>query len=114
MNSIERAPEPTMEEILSSIRRIISDDESDSVNQPTPSAHQRTVEGAASGEDEEADKRIIDDIARRLGGDEASSGEDNILDLTSREPAEAPPPVAEETVELVAADITGEVSQPAA
>ncbi len=108
MNSIERAPEPTMEEILSSIRRIVSDDGPSSENQPTPSAGQRTVEGAASGEDEEADKRIIDDIARRLGGGEGS-GEDDILDLTPREP-----PVAEETVELVAAVVAAEVSEPAA
>lgn len=122
MNSIERAPEPTMEEILSSIRRIVSDDGSNSVNQPTPSIGQQTVEGAASGEDEEADKRIIDDIARRLGGGEASSGDDDILDLTPRldqtphePPVEAPSPVeAEETVELVTEVVTVEVSEPAA
>lgn len=38
MSSTERAPEPTMDEILASIRRIISDDEATPVVDPRPAA----------------------------------------------------------------------------
>jgi hypothetical protein len=44
MTSTERAPEPTMEEILASIRRIISDDEQNPTRKPAaaavPQSHQ--------------------------------------------------------------------------
>jgi cell pole-organizing protein PopZ len=82
MSSIERAPEPTMEEILASIRRIISDDDSNSTRAaaaPT-SVHE---EARLDVGDVEADTRIIDDIARVLsGGSPATAVEDDILDLT--------------------------------
>jgi len=67
MSSTERAPEPTMEEILASIRRIISDDESSSARQRTASASNRDEEGLEAAEGE-ADDRIINDIARVLSG----------------------------------------------
>ena len=62
MSSTERAPEPTMEEILASIRRIISDDEPNSA-QHKASTHRRDDEGLETAEGE-ADDRIISDIAR--------------------------------------------------
>ncbi len=96
MSSTERAPEPTMEEILASIRRIISEDEA-SAEQAAPQS------AAASGDDEdhlevvegEADDKIINDIARVLSGSAPASAEEpveepieelaeeDILDLTA-------------------------------
>ena len=81
MGSMERAPEPTMEEILASIRRIISEDEVKS----TESSSASLPEARASEVDVEADTRIIDDIARVLSGGtpaEGPSEDDDILDLT--------------------------------
>jgi uncharacterized protein len=81
MGSMERAPEPTMEEILASIRRIISDDEAKSAEaKPAP-----LPEKKAADIDAEADTKIIDDIARVLSGAspaEAESDDEDILDLT--------------------------------
>ena len=83
MSSTERAPEPTMEEILASIRRIISDDESSSARQRTASASQRDEEGLEAAEGE-ADDEIINDIARVLSGSApAAEEEEDILDLTA-------------------------------
>jgi cell pole-organizing protein PopZ len=83
MSSTERAPEPTMEEILASIRRIISDDESSSARQRTASASNRDEEGLEAAEGE-ADDRIINDIARVLSGSApAAEEEEDILDLTA-------------------------------
>ena len=90
MSSTERAPEPTMEEILASIRRIISDDEANSSAQQT--AKTAEYSGQIRPEDadyEAADTQIIDDIARVLSGEDASAGvpaggdgsDDDILDL---------------------------------
>jgi hypothetical protein len=44
MSSTERAPEPTMEEILASIRRIISEDESSAARQHTAPQNQADEE----------------------------------------------------------------------
>ena len=86
MSSTERAPEPTMEEILASIRRIISDDESSSARTPTASASHQDDEGLEVVEGE-ADDQIISDIARVLsagsGGSQAPEEEEDILDLTA-------------------------------
>jgi len=82
MSSIERAPEPTMEEILASIRRIISDDDSNSTRAAAAPASVQ-AEARPDVADAEADTRIIDDIARVLsGGNPATAVEDDILDLT--------------------------------
>jgi uncharacterized protein len=93
MSSTERAPEPTMEEILASIRRIISDDESNSAQQPSAAPQSQDDEEALelSGEGEvegEADDKIINDIARVLSGGApapvaAVEEEEDILDLTA-------------------------------
>jgi cell pole-organizing protein PopZ len=90
MSSIERAPEPTMDEILASIRRIISDDDSNSTRAAAAPASVQ-AEARLDVADAEADTRIIDDIARVLsGGNPASAVEDDILDLTKEfGPAEA-------------------------
>src|SRR5215467_7966933 len=82
MSSMERAPEPTMEEILASIRRIISDDESSSARQQTAPQSEPDDEGF-EGVEGEADDAIINDIARVLGGSEAAEEGDEILDLTA-------------------------------
>lgn len=81
MSSTERAPEPTMEEILASIRRIITDDEAGQAQSQNanPKAEDESLEG-------EADNQIIDDIARVLSGDDAeapASEEEEILDLAA-------------------------------
>ena len=81
MSSMERAPEPTMEEILASIRRIISDDEAKSTESPSASSS----EAKPSEVDADADTRIIDDIARVLSGGspaESATDDEDILDLT--------------------------------
>jgi cell pole-organizing protein PopZ len=92
-----------MEEILASIRRIISEDESAS---PAPSTASRALPEDESLElvDEEADDKIINDIARVLSGgasEPAEAGEEDILDLTAElgglEPVEEEPlPLAAE------------------
>ncbi|MFZ2018710.1 MAG: hypothetical protein WAU90_08570, partial [Methyloceanibacter sp.] len=96
MSSTERAPEPTMEEILASIRRIISEDESSAARQHTAPQNQADEEVLESGEGE-ADDEIINDIARVLSGSgsaaqpapeaaavaEEQEQEEDILDLTA-------------------------------
>jgi hypothetical protein len=81
MGNMERAPEPTMEEILASIRRIISDDEAKSAESSPASPPQAKT----SEFDADADTKIIDDIARVLSGAapaDIASDDDDILDLT--------------------------------
>jgi uncharacterized protein len=100
MSSTERAPEPTMEEILASIRRIISDDESSMAKQHTPSASRQDEEGLEAAEGE-ADDKIINDIARVLSGSaSAAEEEEEILDLTAElgglEPVELEQPLPED------------------
>ncbi len=102
MSSTERAPEPTMEDILASIRRIITDD--DTGKAPADKA-------AAQPEDEglegEADNQIIDDIARVLtsGGDTPANQDEEIMDLTGElgglELVEDEPEEILETLEVV-------------
>ena len=102
MSSTERAPEPTMEDILASIRRIITDD--DTGKAPADKA-------AAQSEDEglegEADNQIIDDIARVLtsGGDTPANEDEEIMDLTGElgglELVEDEPKEIIETLEVV-------------
>jgi cell pole-organizing protein PopZ len=84
MSSTERAPEPTMEEILASIRRIISEDETNSARPHEATAGVQDDEGL-EGTEGEADDRIINDIARVLGGSAQmpAQGEEEILDLTA-------------------------------
>ncbi len=91
MSSTERAPEPTMEEILASIRRIISDDESSSARQHTAAPQSQEDDEALELSEGEADDKIINDIARVLSGGapapvapvEAVEEEEDILDLTA-------------------------------
>jgi uncharacterized protein len=109
MSSTERAPEPTMEEILASIRRIISDDESNSAKRGAAPQSQddealELSEGEAEGE---ADDKIINDIARVLSGSapapvEAVEEEEDILDLTAELGGLEPVEEEVQAVELVA------------
>src|SRR5687768_1396574 len=64
MSSNERAPEPTMDEIIASIRRIIADDETQP--QAAPGAAKQAETGVKADPDGDADTQIIDDIARVL------------------------------------------------
>ena len=83
MSSTERAPEPTMEEILASIRRIISDDETNAARARPASAQQQEDETAETVE-VEADDAIINDIARVLSESAPKvEDEEDILDLTA-------------------------------
>jgi uncharacterized protein len=117
MTSTERAPEPTMEEILASIRRIISDDESNAAarkHSASPSQEDETLE-AVEGE---ADDKIISDIAQVLsGGASPAEEEEDILDLTAElgglEPVEETFLVEAAMEETPAEVVTPEVFQPA-
>ncbi len=83
MSSTERAPEPTMEEILASIRRIISDDETNAARARPASARQQEDDAAETVEIE-ADDAIINDIARVLSESAPKvEDEEDILDLTA-------------------------------
>jgi uncharacterized protein len=86
MSSTERAPEPTMEEILASIRRIISDDEANSVQQRATSSEYAEQVRADDADYGAADTQMIDDIARVLSRSTESTPSDDdiddILDLT--------------------------------
>src|SRR5262245_42212306 len=83
MSSTDRAPEPTMEEILASIRRIISDDETNAARARPASAQQQEDETAETVEIE-ADDAIINDIARVLSESAPKvEDEEDILDLTA-------------------------------
>src|SRR4029079_391326 len=123
MTSTERAPEPTMEEILASIRRIISDDEQNPARKPAAAAAPRNDddEGLEAAEGE-ADDRIINDIARVLsgGGGTASAPEapveasmdeeEDILDLTAELGGLEP---VEETMEAEVVDMVEVVAEAA-
>jgi cell pole-organizing protein PopZ len=129
MSSTERAPEPTMEEILASIRRIITDDDTGQARaqNAAPLAHQD--EEPLEGEGE-ADSQIIDDIARVLSGSGGGAvevdEEEEILDLTAElgglelvdddeplsEPVSAEPANVEPMVEQTSAEPMT-MSQPA-
>ena len=96
MNSMERAPEPTMEEILASIRRIISDDEANSTQQRATSSEYAEQVRVEDADYEAADTQMIADIERALGGVQGAADPapvdddlDDILDLT--EPGGAAP-----------------------
>jgi len=99
-----------MEEILASIRRIISDDESNSAKLSAAPQSQdddealEVSEGEAEGE---ADDKIINDIARVLSGGapapvEAVEEEEDILDLTAELGGLEPVEEEVQAVELVA------------
>jgi uncharacterized protein len=111
MSSTERAPEPTMEEILASIRRIISDDESNSAQQRSAAPQSQDDDEAlelSEGEPEvEADDKIINDIARVLSGGaptpvEAVEEKEDILDLTAELGGLEPVEEDTQTVEVLA------------
>ena len=96
MSSTERAPEPTMEEILASIRRIISDDEANSTQQRATSSEYAEQVRVEDADYEAADTQMIADIERALGGVQGTAEPaavdddlDDILDLT--EPGGAAP-----------------------
>ncbi len=111
MSSTERAPEPTMEEILASIRRIISEDEGQSPQQDAaPEGYVRPA-GSEDAEEGIADTQIIADIERVLAGASgpAEPAEDEILDLTDAGAAaeDLSPDVVEE---LAVVEVVEEIS----
>ena len=71
MSSTERAPEPTMEEILASIRRIISDDEANSTQQRATSSEYAEQVRVEDADYEAADTQMIADIERAWAVSEA-------------------------------------------
>jgi uncharacterized protein len=72
-----------MEEILASIRRIISDDEPGSA-QPSPASASQQGDESVEAQEGDADERIISDIARVLSDTTPPvEDEEDILDLTA-------------------------------
>lgn len=89
MSSSEQAPEPTMDEILASIRKIIADDDESSA--PAPEASPEPVYHDAGNSE------LAGDIASVMGHEDASGeAEDDIFDLTHQvdEPAPQPSPAS--------------------
>src|ERR1700747_1224200 len=85
MSSTERAPEPTMEEILASIRRILYDDETNTAQQRAKSSEYAEQVRAEDTDEEAADTQMIDHLARALGVTPTAAKDDDIddiLDLT--------------------------------
>lgn len=106
MSSMERAPEPTMEEILASIRRIISDDETSTEQPPQGASASQEDDDPLEAVEGEADDKIINDIARVLSGGapapvEEPAAEDDILDLTAELGGLEPVETLELELELV-------------
>jgi cell pole-organizing protein PopZ len=95
-----------MEEILASIRRIISDDEANSNHQQATSSDYAGPVAVEDTDDGAADTQMIDDIARVLSGAAPASAEsqEDILDLAEPEelvlemPADAEMIVTEEVI----------------
>lgn len=123
MSSTERAPEPTMEEILASIRRIISEDETGGARQQRPTAQGRPDDEGLDGGEDEPDNEIINDIARVLSNSGASqeetqetaapeaTEEEEILDLTAE--LGGLEIVEDETEELELVEVVEEVEEEA-
>lgn len=87
MSSTEQAPEPTMDEILASIRRIIADDEANSESRPEPVSKPAAAPSPEPERPQATPSRLVDDITQALRGpDEEQSAarpaEEDILDLT--------------------------------
>ncbi len=91
MSSTEQAPEPTMDEILASIRKIISDDETGGDAQPEVAEAESAAAEPAAGDG------LVDDLANALNDVQAAEEKsaeqppEDILDLTqvfSDQPAE--------------------------
>ena len=111
MSSTERAPEPTMEEILASIRRIISEDEGNAERQDAAPEGYVQPSGGEEPEEGIADTQIIADIERVLAGagGPAEPAEDEILDLTDAGLVEAES-TPEIVGELVVTEVVEEIS----
>ena len=84
MSSSEQAPEPTMDEILASIRKIISDDEpGEAAEQEEKASGTGTPEAAAPTEGAPENDGLSDDLAKALNtAPERTETPDPILDLT--------------------------------
>ncbi len=103
MSSTEQAPEPTMDEILASIRKIISDDETGSESADDAQPQVAEAETAAAGPAESSEPSsdgLVDDLANALTDVqdiEAKSAEqsaEDILELTqivSEQPSDEAP-----------------------
>jgi hypothetical protein len=92
-----QALEPTTEEILASIRRIISDDEASSAQQRATSTEYAEQVRAEDADDAAADTEMIDDIARVLsGGAKAASSNEDLDDIL--DPTEPGNPASEDVM----------------
>jgi cell pole-organizing protein PopZ len=102
-----------MEEILASIRRIISDDEANSARQnAAPEGYVAQPAASEDAEEGAVDASIIADIERGLISSAAQSeaNEDEILDLTDLGVAAEPASETEAAEKLVVTEIVEEVS----
>jgi cell pole-organizing protein PopZ len=104
MSSSEQAPEPTMDEILASIRKIISDDEPGETPQPeaASSMPDPADPGALADTAMPAEDGLAEDLANALndsqvGADLGAEEADDILDLTQivEDQPQAPEPQME-------------------
>lgn len=100
MSSTEQAPEPTMDEILASIRKIIADDDQEPAQQqPDVAAAPAPVPEPPAPDTGDQNASLVDDIANALNqAAEPAAAEDDIFDLTKEvaeaAPADQAPPVA--------------------
>lgn len=100
MSSTEQAPEPTMDEILASIRKIIADDDQEPAQQqPDVAAAPAPVPEPPAPDTGDPNASLVDDIANALNqAAEPAAAEDDIFDLTKEvsevAPVDQTPPLA--------------------
>lgn len=100
MSSTEQAPEPTMDEILASIRKIIADDDQEPAQQqPDVAAAPAPVPEPPALDTGDPSASLVDDIANALNqAAEPAAAEDDIFDLTKEvaevAPVDQAPPLA--------------------
>jgi cell pole-organizing protein PopZ len=123
MSSTEQAPEPTMDEILASIRKIIADDESDESSPPEDGAppQESSVPPQPEAAPPEADAPRVEmpapepaaPPAETAAQDKAAEAVDDILDLTQAlEPQTESEPVQGDTMQAALAETPAEPAQP--
>jgi hypothetical protein len=81
MSGTERAPEPTMERLLASIRRIISTTKQFGTQRATGSEYAEQVR-VDDVDDGAADAQMIADIERALGGARGAAGQRRAMTIS--------------------------------
>lgn len=112
MSSSEQAPEPTMDEILASIRKIIADDDQGAQGAENQAVAAEPAPVAGGGQAETEQANLVDDIANALnppasGAAAPVQAEEDIFDLTNEVAATPPQPAVDADAAPVA-----EIGQP--